>query len=80
MQVLPKSKDPDDPDNDNRKQEPKSHSVIGRDSAKNPQSRDLINLVPTFGLRLSPRQSFNSILCHKTNLVTLSLSGHHVEL
>ena len=72
------SKDPADPDHGNRKQEAECHFIIG--GAKSPQSRDLINQVPTFGLRLSPRQSFKSVLRQKTNLVPLLSSVPHVEL
>lgn len=48
VKVLPNSKDPKNPDNDNGRQEPKYHTVIGRDSVQNPKSRALINLAPIF--------------------------------
>ena len=49
MKVLPNSKDPEHPDNNNRRQGPKCHFLIGRESVQNPDSRALINLTPIFG-------------------------------
>ena len=35
VKVLPNSKDPEDPDNDDRRQEPKRHFLIGRYNVQN---------------------------------------------